>query len=70
MRRVLHTPREHVAAIRTDAAHLLAAPDRDVWRDAGRVGDFRVKGRIAHEIAAPHDETALFDLMHAAERMA
>ena len=66
MRRVLHTPREHVAAIRTDAAHLLAAPDRDVWRDAGRVGDFRVKGRIAHEIAAPHDETALFDLMHEA----
>ncbi|HEX5548547.1 MAG TPA: hypothetical protein VFX24_14145, partial [Ktedonobacterales bacterium] len=68
MRRVLKTPREEVGAIRTDAAHLLAPPDRNVWVDAGRVGDYRIKGRLAHAVVAPHDETALFDLMHAAEK--
>ena len=63
MRRVFKTPREHVAALRTDAAHLLAPPDPAVWVDNGRVGEFRVKGKIEHEVTAPHDEAALFALM-------
>lgn len=64
MRKVFQTPREHVAAIRTDAAHLLVPPDLGVWVDTGRVGDYRVKGCIEREVQAPHDESALFELMH------
>lgn len=70
MRNVFKTPRRDVAAIRTDAAHLLAPPDPAVWSDSGKVGDYRVKGKIERKVSAPHDEVALFALMHEATKEA
>lgn len=66
MRRVLLTPREHVGAIRTDAAHLFCTrPDLEgIWHDFGRVGDYRVKGSRVGDVPMPHSEGELFELMH------
>lgn len=61
----LHVPRDEVIAFRTDAIYLNSDPG---WPDDGKIGRFRVKGRINTVRPWPLDNTELFRLRDESER--
>jgi hypothetical protein len=60
----LHVPRDEIIAFRTDAIYLNADPG---WPDDGKIGRFRVKGKIRETRPWPQTNTELFQLRDESE---
>lgn len=60
----LHVPRDQIIAFRTDAIYLTEDPG---WPDDGKVGRFRVKGKIREIRDWPQSNTELFRLRDESE---
>jgi hypothetical protein len=61
---ILHLPPEHYLGARTDGLYLTTDPG---WADDGRVGRFRIKGKLTGPVPTPHTWAELYRLRDKAE---